>query len=536
MNAILRAIRTRLAALGSAGASPSHAAGASPSQASSTPVSRRRGVAVLLVLGMLAMTLALSYASLRGQATVAQLANNLGRGEAARLAAESGVFTALRRMSEGTWAGVTVPFSGNLSADTWYEVSFATGDAQLTPADPQYGEFAYRVTITSVGYSSDPGQPTVRAIHKIDAIVQLARRTILAEPAGWSDLEPLTVHQWGNRLIVTQFPLRIAGPVQLLGTLNLFPEYPLSTNPEERYFQDLEKMRVDSLGDHRPYNGPVNIAKNRQTQETLEDLQDLSVSVIDSAASTTPPVAYPVTVLTYKLYPGGKSYTIPILQALYTSSLQNRTIVPDPVANPLGIYRSHNSLAIYNDVHIQGTIISTGTTPDIQVHGTDVTIDGVNLAPLEGSTQNYQLPVALIKDDLRFHGTSDARVTGLAMVYDEFELKEGPKTAKFDLTGQLMTAGLAIRGRSEIALLGALEWETQHSLFLLQYPLLPSEKKYFPVWMQEQSGVTYAPLLKVQRDASGVKYHWQDWTQPVYQKDPTDQGLRWNLIRWSEGT
>jgi hypothetical protein len=54
--------------------------------------------------------------------------------------------------------------------------------------------------------------------------------------------------------------------------------------------------------------------------------------------------------------------------------------------------------------------------------------------------------------------------------------------------------------------------------------------------MQDNAGVPYAPLLRFQRDTTGVKYHWQNWTEPVYKKDPADQGLRWNLVRWSEGT
>ena len=489
---------------------------------------------------MLAMTLALSYASLRSQATVAQLANNLGRGEAARLAAESGIFTALRRMSEATWAGTETSFSSNLSDNEWYEVEFKTGDGPLPATDPLYNpnEFAYRVIITSKGYASDPGQPSVRAIHQIEAIVQLARRKIMAEPAGWSDLEPLAVHQWdGTRAVATQFPVRFEGPVKLLGSLSLFPSYPLSTNPEERYFKDLEKMRVNGLGDHRPFKGPVTLVHNLQTSETRNYLQDLNVSFPNTAATSDPPAVIPTTVASYKLYPGGKTYTIPILQMLYGSSLQNRTIGPHPVTNPLGIYRSRNSLAVYNNVHFRGTIISDGMTPDIQVYGTDVTLDGVNLAPLEGTTQQYQLPVGLVRNHVRFHGTSDAAIRGLMMVTGEFEIKEGPKTAKFDLTGQLMTAGLAVRGRSDIALLGALEWETQHVLFLLQYlPLVPTSTQYYPVWMQDKSGVPYAPLIKFAHDNSGVKYHWHNWPEPVYQKDPADPGLRWNLVRWSEGT
>ncbi|MCI0358700.1 MAG: hypothetical protein L0211_09480 [Planctomycetaceae bacterium] len=493
----------------------------------------RRGVAVVLVLGMLAMTLALCYAAMRGQFTIAKLAENVGRGEAARLAAESGVYAALRRMSEAGWAGAESQFSANLTDDSWYDVAYTTGDPQLMPADPIYGEYAYRVTITSTGYASDPGQPAVRSIHKIEAIAQLARRAIQAEPENWVDLEPYAVHQWGNRPVWAQFPLRVQGPAHMLGTLSMFPEYPLSPGPEHRYFQDLEKMRVDGVADYRPFANPVKVAVSRQTQPTLDSLQDLGISPIDSTASTTWPVAHPISVVSYKLYPGGKSYLAPVLQLAYGSSLQNRTIEPDPKTNPLGIYRSQNTLTIYNNVQIRGTIISEGTTPNIQVHGTGVQIEGVNLAPLEGTSQTMQLPVAIIRDDLRMHSTSDAVVHGLAMVYDEFEVAAGPKSAKFDLTGQLMTAGMAIRGRNEFALLGVVEWELQHTLFLAQF-LLPNSTKYFPVWMEEKSNLPAAPQIKMQRDASGVKYHWHTWSQPVYVKDPADAGLRWNLVRWTE--
>jgi hypothetical protein len=326
--------------------------------------------------------------------------------------------------------------------------------------------------------------------------------------------------------------------VNILGTLSLFTEYPLSTDPEKRYFGDLETMRMLGMGDNRPFEGPVTIARSRQTSETLNYLEnDLKLTTIDTSASTTPPVAHPISVLSYRLYPGGKSYSAPILQTTYGGSLQNLTIEPDPLTNPLGIYRSKNSLAIYNNVLIKGTVISEGTTPEIQVHGTGVTLEGVNLAPLEGTSQIYQLPVAIIMDDLRFHGTSDALIKGLTMVYDQFELKQGPKTAKFQLNGQLMTADFAVRGRNEFAVLGTAEWETQYLLFLTQLALpLPNTVKYFPVWMQDKVNLPYAPYLKFTRDTSGVKYHWQPWTQPIYHKDPADPGLRWNLIRWTEGT
>jgi hypothetical protein len=520
-----------------------------------TTKGRRRGIAVLLVLGMLAMTLALSYASLRGQATVAQLANNLGRGEAARMAAESGVYTALRRMSEGTWAGISVPFTGNLSENSWYEVSFATGDALLTPADPSYGEYAYRVTITSVGYASDPGQPDVRAIHKIDAIVQLARRSLLAEPSDWSTLTDYTVHQWGNREISVQEPVRINGRARLLGHLNLSAQYPPAGAPQNAYLSGLNQMRLAGRGDHRPLASPLDIALLRQDLATLDLLTaKLGLVTVDSLTATTEPAAHPGTVTSYKLYPGGKSYMAPILQTTYGSSLQNKQIKPNQLTNPLGIFRSRNSLAIYNNVQIEGTIISEGTTPDIQVHGTGVSLTGVNLAPLEGNTNLYQLPVAIIKDDLRFHGTSNATVKGLAIVYDEFGLVPGASTAQFSLTGNVFASGLALGGRTPWVMTPN-DWTNDYNDFngtggLLAFLLNsllntirstlglgPNDPVYFPEYMQHQRGFTVQPALKFSPETdTKIRPHWHNWSQPVYQKDPADPGLRWNLVRWTEAS
>ena len=527
---------------------------ATPAAAGKSFKRTRRGVAVLLVLGMLAMTLALCYASLRGQATVAKLAENLGRGEAARLAAESGVYDALRRMSDGTWAGVDTAFTANVNGSSWYEVSFATGDAQLTPADPQYGEFAYRVTITSVGYADDPGQPTVRAIHKVDAVVQLARRTLLAEPANWSTLTNFNVHQWGNRDVVVQEPVRIHGSASIQGRLLLSQEYPLTAESRQDFLEGLNDMRLDGRGDHRPFKSPLTIALLRQDASTLTELTTwLGLATVDTLAPNSAPAAHPISVTSYRLYPGGKSYSPPIIQTVYSSSLQNITIEPDPIDNPLGIYRSRNSLAINNNVNIRGTIISEGTTPDIQVHGTNVVLEAVNLAPLESTSQVYQLPVALIRDDLRFHDTSSVTINGLAMVYDEFDLELGAATASFNLTGHLFANGLTLHGRSPWVMTSN-DWDADHQewddatsggpLAALLAALLNTVRNllglganddvYFPDWMQAQQGFTVEPSLNFRPPTSGVLPHWHTWSQPVYQKDPADMGLRWNLIRWSE--
>jgi hypothetical protein len=54
--------------------------------------------------------------------------------------------------------------------------------------------------------------------------------------------------------------------------------------------------------------------------------------------------------------------------------------------------------------------------------------------------------------------------------------------------------------------------------------------------MQGTAGLTVKPALTIQPDSSGVKYHWQDWSQPVYVKASADEGLRWNVVRVVDGS
>jgi hypothetical protein len=32
--------------------------------------------------------------------------------------------------------------------------------------------------------------------------------------------------------------------------------------------------------------------------------------------------------------------------------------------------------------------------------------------------------------------------------------------------------------------------------------------------------------------SGGVQPHWHDWSQPLFQPDPSDGGLRWEVVRW----
>src|SRR5947208_2168045 len=213
----------------------------------------RRGIAIVLVLGLLAITLAISYATLRGQGAATQLARNNGRSYDAREAAHSGIAAAIRKMSENAWPGVATPLSANITANAWYNVTFTTGDAKLGSTDPSYNEWPYRVTIDSIGTAADPTNTTIQAQHHSRVVVQLVRKLMTTDPSVWPSLTGATLYQWGSGTQKLQFPVRINGSAVVLGKVNLIADYPTSaTIARNQYFTDLNSRRSAGLGDYRP--------------------------------------------------------------------------------------------------------------------------------------------------------------------------------------------------------------------------------------------------------------------------------------------
>jgi hypothetical protein len=72
----------------------------------------------------------------------------------------------------------------------------------------------------------------------------------------------------------------------------------------------------------------------------------------------------------------------------------------------------------------------------------------------------------------------------------------------------------------------ALQWKNDYTAW--------ANSGYFPDWEQTQRSFTVKPTLTFSPDSSGVKPHWHDWSQPVYQPDPADPGLKWEVVRWEE--
>jgi hypothetical protein len=498
------------------------------------PRARRRGFAILLVLGLMAVTLAVAYATLRGQGTTGQLVLNNSRARDAREAARSGLSAALRKMSEDGWAGVGTPLSANITDSSWYNVSFSTGDAKLPLSDP---EWPFHVGIESVGTSVDPTNVAVKTTHTSRCIVRLVRRAIQSEPANWTALTTPTIYQWGNRDVSMQFPVRVNGQATLLGHVLLYPDYPGGSSARNQYFSDLALRIAFGKPDHRPFQSPLTLALSRQDATNLNLLQfKLNLTTVDSTASTSNPLTHPGIVTSYKLYPGGKSFTVPTLQVTYGSStLANLTIGPDPQENPLGVFRSSGTLSLGDGVTLNGTVITEGASPEIRVlTGSTVKLNARNLPAINGTSQIYQLPLALVATSLKMQTNTDVTMNGFAMVWDEFKLEQGLASTKFSHTGNLVTSKLTVRGRDSF-MMDALTWAAWKDDFDDDiFDHLLDRTYFFPDYMERYGGFTVKPNLTFNPTSSGVKPHWQDWSQPVYKKGAADAGLLWEVVRWED--
>jgi hypothetical protein len=49
-----------------------------------------------------------------------------------------------------------------------------------------------------------------------------------------------------------------------------------------------------------------------------------------------------------------------------------------------------------------------------------------------------------------------------------------------------------------------------------------------------QQGYDPKPLLTIKPDPSPVTYHWKKPYDPIYVPHPTDSGLRWDLVEWTD--
>lgn len=486
----------------------------------------RRGMSVLIVILLVSVTMAVSYSVLRSQSAAIHIQQNASRQGDARAAALTGVAVAIKKMHASGWVGVNTTLAQSLGSHERFEATFTAGDASLAVGSSDYADYPYRVTILSTGHAEDPDNTARVSTHRIRVVVRLVPRAMAAEPSDWTRMQAYTVYQTKFDTFQVDLPCRIEGPVRVQGVLRFAKNYPPSnTNPWWRYIQDLNSMRNVVSGDYRPFNGPVHFASASQEWMYREALEhNLGVSLVETplreAASDW---VKPTAVATYRLYAGGPTYTIPTVGA----TLENTTLEPDTLTNPLGIYYCAGSVAVKCNVTVRGTLVCKD---NISVEGTNVKFEPVALPSLYGSTNPLRLHVASCTDFV-VKNTAGGSLTGLLAVFNDLRFVKSPVATTFAMAGRVVTRKLCIEERQSWE---TADWDGLYYRFMLQLGANSGTAlAYFPVWMYPQ-GYNPQARITIKPDPAAVTYHWNNWNNPIYQPHADDGGLRWDMVKWTE--
>ena len=483
----------------------------------------RRGFTVLLVLALISMTLGVSYALLRTQAASARSSANGRMRGSARQAALTGLSAGLRRISQTSWGGVGTSLTGNVSGSDTYSVSYTAGDASLAVTATNAADWPYRVTIAATGYSVDPTASTVSTTYKVEAVVRLIPKKLAANPSAWSTMLPYTFYQTKTDSLSIQLPLQINGPQHWQGGLTTFmSSYPTTLAQRNQFLTDLNAMRSNGYPDCRPFTGVITMPTGSTTTTVRSQLtSNLGLNLTNSPGSNVSNWSHPGTVSTYRLFPGGPSYNVPSLG----TTISGTTLQADPRTNPAGIFFRNGDLSIGNNTTVVGTLIATG---DINLVGTNVSLQAPTLIALDGATALPQLPTAVVGDDFQLQSGSGATVVGTVAAFDDFINLAGTQSTAFNMQGTLIAAAVITEVRNEWNF-GSLWWSLLWSAYNGQ-----SSVPYWPVYAAGSS-LDYTPRLSLNpAPATNVVRQWFTGDAPVYDVGTGDPGLKWSVLRVTE--
>lgn len=514
----------------------------------------RRGIALVLVLALLAVTLGFSYALLRGNTTDQELERNQSRRKDARTAAQAGIAVALRKLYDGSWAGADTTFAGDVTADKLqgFTVSYTTGDSDLTSTSADWQEYPFRLTILSKGYSIDPTTSASRSEYSIRVVSQLIRRKLNANLASGTSLDTLSICQTGNPKATIQYPIRLNDGVRIEGEIEFSRSYPQSylSTAYMTFFDDIYDMYHDWGWDYRPFSGRLYTPSSRQPAngDVVMVLDPrLHVPRTDVSVSASPPVPTVSAFSGYRLYDKGKHYagqavsvtpdsldTVPNAEYLVTGS----SYAADPQTNPLGVFTStQGSIGLSSNLAFTGMLIAygSGASSDVHIGGTNLTIQAPSLPALAGDSTTYRLPAIVADDDVRVYDGTNQTINGWVVCADAFDLATGAASTTINVTGGVFCQKLLLEGRSSWVQTQT-NWQSAYSSWstaLLKF----GQDIYFPGWLNNNRsswGLYLTPRLIFSATPSGVTNHVPDFSQPIYVPHSDDGGLRWDIVKYQE--
>jgi hypothetical protein len=480
-------------------------------------------MAVVVLLGLIAIALAVSYGMLHAQSTSLRVQQNASRRQLARHAAETGLAVALARMHGTSWGGADSTFTGTLDDNESYTVTYETGDETLVAGSADEALWPYRVTIEAVGSSVDPDLPASPATHAVRAVVQLVPRGLSSEPPDWTDMTSHTVYQWTSADVTLEFPSRIEGPLWLQGVLRFAQDYPVHSSSRDLYLYDLGRMANANAGDYRLVYGTVRWRRTLQPSDTRTIVETWFGQTTQTISShTSSDWTHPGALTSYRLYTGGKSYMVQTLAAAPSGT----TLAADPRTNPAGLYYRAGDVALGNNVTVRGTMIASA---DVSLDGTSVTLQPADLPALDGETVPVRLPVVIAGDDFHVGDQASATVDGIVAAWDKFDVRRGSESVTFTLRGHAIAGEVAIGGREPWDY-DYTTWSWLYNMFQWQLGSSSQVAAYYPTYLG-LFGRQPQPKITLQPPATSAHRHWLRANTPIYQPASGDEGLRWQLIR-----
>ena len=298
-----------------------------------------------------------------------------------------------------------------------------------------------------------------------------------------------------------------------------------------KHLRDLNRLRTQTGTDWRPFDGPLTAPTSSTSAHDHSLFTDeLGITWNNTSVTSAAPLTHPGAVSTYRLYPGGQAYSIPTLG----SSLQNTTLGPDPVTNPLGVYYRLGNVNVWDHVTIQGTVIVHGTdsTPDIEVYGQNVRFRSVRLPVVDGETVGAELPVFIVKDDFRVYDCASGSLEGFTATWGEFGFPAGGQATQFLVTGRVVASEFYAQSRTEWDQSDDWWWN-RHEEFLAQLPNSDAILDFLQ-WLASTQDLDPEPNIVIKPPAASTKFHWPTWSSSAFVAHPSDGGLRWELIRLRE--
>ena len=495
----------------------------------------RRGISLIIVVLMVSLTMAVSFAVIHSQGTAVAIQQNADLRANARQAALAGMAVALREAHLPNWIGVMASFSKDLSATEHFTATYSTGDATLTVGHTDYDEYAYRVTILVTGHAGDPNNANRMASHRIETVIRLVPQAVDAEPPGWDEMQQYTFSQREMDDVSITVPCRIEGPVRIRGRLDLCEDrIDWKDSMRLQYLSDLYSMSYNGWPDYRPFNGPIHITFKAQSPGTC-DL--LSGALALSIADTVPDISYtwsdPLLNESYQLYPGGQTYYAEIIGG----DISDTELKPDPQTNPLGIFISSNRIRFSGNVSLQGTLI-TRNLDDIEVISGSNTLSSLTVPPYAhrgmSSDARFRLPTVVGDADFWVSGLVNLEVNGLTMLRQNVEITSA---AQGDMTvtinGNVSAKVLLIDVRSDWAM-SKKWWSKKLKTFLT----INDPSLFFPDWVNAIDGLNPRPYIQIKPDSDTTRYHWYNGDNPLFKQpqdaNGDDKGLTWELIRWTD--